>query len=170
MKRFKALDRQLTDKIEAWGRPHLAVWRFIAGNGMWLLALVAIFSVWQEKMHVLHFFLPLMLAYATVLALQNIIRRERPREEVGTDYKLWYRTFSCPSAHAMTSAAYATVLAFVPMGGTVAQIVLVALLVAITLIVGLSRLIVGVHYLFDVVLGLFLGALFGLGYILVFSL
>lgn len=166
--KFITLDRRLTERIEAWGKPQLGFWRIIAGNGMWLLAVAAVFLVLFERLHVLHLFLPLLTAYATTLALQNIIRRERPGGET-PGYKLWYKTFSCPSAHALTSAAYATVLAFVPIGSDLGQVLFVIFLIVVTLAIAVSRLIVGVHYLFDVLLGLFLGVFFGLGYILVFS-
>lgn len=166
--KLSTLDRQLTQRIEHWGRAQLSFWRLVAGNGMWLLALAALLLVLFERLHVLHLFLPLLTAYATTLALQNIIRRDRPGGET-PGYKLWYKTFSCPSAHALTSAAYATVLAFVPLGNEVAQIGFAVFLTTVTLAIAVSRLIVGVHYLFDVVLGLFLGVFFGLGYILMFS-
>ncbi len=163
---LKILDQRLTDRLVRWGKPQLRLWQIVAGNGMWLLALAATILVGSGRLHVLHLFLPLLLAYATTLALQNIIGRERPRTELVSDYKLWYRTFSSPSAHAMTSAAYATVLAGAAVGGLGARLVLICFLAILTVLIGISRIVVGVHYFFDVLLGLFLGLVFGLGYIL----
>ncbi len=169
-KRLRERDVELTEQLERWGKPQLDFWRRVAGNGMWLFVLVGTFLLWQNGLHILHIVLPPMLAYPLALALQNIIRRERPREESKTNYKLWYRTFACPSAHAFVSAAWALVLASGQTGSVILDFGLYVILGITTLLIGLSRLIVGVHYFFDVMLGFFLGALFGLAYILTFSL
>lgn len=165
---LSAIDQQLTQRIESWGRPHYTFWRLIAGNGMWLLALAAVVLVLTEHLHVFHVFLPLLTSYVLALGLQSVFRRERPGGSSG-GYKLWYKTFSCPSAHSLTSAAYSTVLAFTPLGDPTLQALFIVFLIVVTLAIGISRLVVRVHYLFDVLFGLFLGVFFGLGYVLLFS-
>ncbi len=164
-----AADARWTRNVRNWGQSKLPFWHFMAGSGMWLFVVIGIFGVAVFDLAWWHVFLPPMVSYVIALLFQNILGRERPIIDQKTQYKLWFRTYSCPSGHATTSAAWATSLLFLfPYPTIVWQIGVIALLVIITLLVGISRIIVGVHYLIDILLGFAVGVGFGLGYALVF--
>jgi membrane-associated phospholipid phosphatase len=84
-------------------------------------------------------------AHLSAIAVKRVVRRVRPPMEplCGTPSRL-----SFPSAHACSTAAAAT--AYAPMLGVPAG-------VTVTAAMGLSRLLLGVHYPTDVVAGVAVG-------------
>ena len=164
-----AADARWTRDIKNWGQSHLSFWRQVAGNGMWLYLVVAVPAVVVYDLAWWHAILPLMVSYVIAIMFQNILGRERPVMDKKTHYKMWFQTYSCPSGHATTSAAWATSLAMLfPYPTLEPQVAIIAFLLVLTLLVGISRIIVGVHYVIDILLGFAVGSAFGLGYALAF--
>lgn len=92
------------------------------------------------------------LAFALYPGLKTSLRRQRP-----CDYepslargRAALDTYSCPSGHAMTAAAY-----FVPVIGAVPAATPAA--IAIVATIAWSRVALGHHYVSDVVLGILMG-------------
>lgn len=109
--------------------------------------------------------LSLLFSVAAGSLLKRIVRRERPQESplvIEEDY-------SFPSAHAFSSAAlYGAVALNAVAFGVVLGAVIAALAVVFFLMIGLSRVYLGVHYPSDVVGGWALGLFFALLVALVF--
>lgn len=87
-------------------------------------------------------------------ALKALFRRARPPGERGTLY-VHFDVHAFPSSHAMRMGGLVAALAPLAPPWAVAALILWALLV------GLSRISLGIHYLLDVSAGLLLGAVFG---------
>jgi membrane-associated phospholipid phosphatase len=123
----------------------LVVGMILARRGAWLMV-----SVWLAAF-VVGAFLDWM--------LKNMIRRPRP---VGAERFLHGISFSYPSGHSMGSLIGFAMLAYVlfelwPPAHRHRAIVLIATIVLV-LLVGWSRLYLGVHYLSDVIAGFAAGA------------
>jgi undecaprenyl-diphosphatase len=103
-------------------------------------------------------FLSFLTTYAAVNLLQHLIKRHRPDFEKLTGYKMWVHTYSYPSGHAAMSANLAASLVdfttFPSLSLTLIAAISAFLLAAL---IGLARVVVGVHYLADVIFGWFLG-------------
>jgi len=96
-------------------------------------------------------------AEALTFGLKLGFRRERP---FFADPLAQESTFSFPSGHAMVSMAVYGALAFVLARGSTAWVTRAAVLAgatALVLLIGFSRLYLGVHYLSDVLAGLTAG-------------
>ncbi len=99
------------------------------------------------------------------LQIKSIIYKERPAYEFnieGLDYRLEYDALSkasssYPSAHAARSAAFALVLSYMLKGKMIKGFNLAFILWLYPLLISLSRMYVGEHYLTDVVGGTILG-------------
>jgi|GEM_PF-1345811 len=167
MKALVQLDHELTNRIRTWGTPVYAFWKFIASQSIYFFAIVAIaFSV-AEQLEFWHFALTFTTAYAVANLLQRLIKRNRPDFERLTGYKLWPHSYSYPSAHSTMSAAAATSIALMTsFPNSQVQIAITLGVIVLALMIGLSRIIVGVHYFADVSVGLIVGFVIALGYTL----
>jgi len=133
------------------------LWLFIANASTLLFfviyGIVALYVLWSQREK----FLPYILIPSAVYFMNKTLRAliGRPRPEVSPK-----STFSCPSNHAASAGIISIAVCWVfgPWG---------ALAVVLAFITGLSRVFIGVHYPFDVLLGWLLAALFGLLFILV---
>jgi membrane-associated phospholipid phosphatase len=88
-------------------------------------------------------------AHAAAVLVKRVVRRARPRADDVPPLCATPSRLSFPSAHACSMAAAAT--AFAPMVGVPAGI-------GATAAMGVSRLLLGVHYPTDVAAGIVLGA------------
>jgi undecaprenyl-diphosphatase len=122
----------------------------------WLVGLAAIwiFSDWDWHYRSTIIILGLIFLAALVLVLKFTIRRRRPEGEWGNIYRST-DPHSFPSGHA-SRIAYLAVMA-VGLGPQWFAI----LVVLWAPIAALSRVIMGVHYLSDIIAGIFIGILFG---------
>lgn len=91
------------------------------------------------------------LSIVVVTLIKFSIRRERPRSP-GEFVTFQYDIYSFPSGHSARMAALAvgTIFFYAPLGWV---------LVVVTLAIAAARLLVGVHYLSDIIVGLCTGAL-----------
>ena len=95
---------------------------------------------------------------AIVSGIKGIVALERPDVAVLAFAPEGYGGYSFPSAHALGTAVVYTTLAAVTRIGTARQRYAVA--AAIIVVVAYSRVVMGVHYLGDVVVGVLLGLAF----------
>lgn len=97
---------------------------------------------------------------ATILALKYLVHRPRPALFYQAYTEGLYLAF--PSAHAGLSVAFYGFLAYMILQSypTLSRRVLSLLLPVLAVLVGLSRLYLGVHYLSDVLTGFAIGAVF----------
>ena len=102
--------------------------------------------------------IPVAITQALTLGLQRMIRRPRPPIATAK-IDMWVRTYSFPSAHSAGSMAFAimfsTALISLPNYGVMFSISLLFF----AMLIGTSRIMVGVHYLGDVLAGFLFGIL-----------
>jgi undecaprenyl-diphosphatase len=158
MKAFVQIDHELTNRIRTWGTPAYGFWRFMAAYSIYAFVVVAIALAIPERLEFGYFALAFATAYVVANLLQRAIKRSRPDFERLTGYKMWLHTYSYPSAHASMSGAAAAALALMPafVSSTEATLVIVAASL-LAILIGLSRIVVGVHYFADVIFGWLLG-------------
>ncbi len=149
-------DTHITERIRAAGQPILPFWIFLASYGMWVFAVFGVALVGSGRASVFSVLLPIALTHALTLGMQQIVRRERP-PLAWSKIVMWQRTPSFPSAHASTAIACAMIL-----GSAVFSLGLVGVILAFVLYVfafgiALSRVMVGVHYVGDILGGTVFG-------------
>ncbi len=151
-------DHHLTERIRVAGQPTLPLWIFLASHGMWGFAIIALALVVMGKLPVFTILLPIVITHLLTLGIQQIVRRERPSIAVAK-IVMWRRTPSFPSAHSAGSMAFATAMgaAALPLGPI--GVVLSVIMILLALGIGVSRIIVGVHFLTDVLGGFIFGIL-----------
>ncbi len=139
------------------------IWRYVfiffAHSGdswFWLIALLLIWFLGKPVWHARASFLIIgMVMLATVVILVKFsIKRPRPEGDWGSIYRST-DPHSFPSGHAARAAALAVMT--IGVGPTWLAIILVVW----APLVGLARVILGVHFLSDVVVGLLIGILTG---------
>ena len=124
-----------------------------ASNLIWLMFGFALASGGPTGM--LYVFPPLLLAWGISLLISEIVKRPRPFQAFGFEplIDLAVKTGSFPSEH--TTIAFALAAMFLQ------NTVLTIVFLIAAVIVGLSRVAVGVHYLSDVLVGGVIGFLVG---------
>lgn len=156
-------DRKLSKAIHDLGDAILPLWRFLSLYGWYLYA--AFFSglfvaslerarlVWLT---VLSVGITLLLTFA----IRYIVRRPRP-SFMKTGYVPWLNDYSFPSGHASSVFAIAALeswLFLTPLLST-AGILLTAFAIITACLIAVSRVMLGVHYVSDIVAGAFLGTI-----------
>lgn len=151
-------DHHITERIRTAGQPTLPLWIFLASHGMWGFAIIAMVLVAFGRLPLLAILLPIVLTHLLTLGLQQIVRRERPPIAL-SKIVMWRRTPSFPSAHSAGAMAFATAMSAVvlPLGPIGVGLAVVMLLLAAG--IGISRIVVGVHFLTDVFGGFIFGIL-----------
>lgn len=162
LSRLRELDRRVTARLRALpirraGRTALSV---IAHSGDSLIVIPALALLWWAE----HFgrqsiAVPLIIGYAASVLLTTLVkyavRRRRPEGEWGSLYR---RTdpHSFPSGHASRTITLTLVL----LGR---HLVLAGVLLLVwSLAVGFARIVLGVHFLLDVLAGYLLGLAIGI--------
>jgi undecaprenyl-diphosphatase len=160
--RFLEIDERLSARLRVAEKPGVlrsaAVLVGHTGDSwFWLAGLAILYFVGPEywKSRALVMAVGIGLTAAAVMAIKFTVRRKRPEGELGMIYR---RTdpHSFPSGH----AARAVVLAVVEIG--LGPTWLGILLVVWAAAVVLARVLMGVHYLSDVLAGAVLGGLMGI--------
>lgn len=170
MKALLNIDHQLTDKIRTWGQSSYRFWNFMASQSIAVYVLLAIMFAYFDGLNFWHFLAIFALSYVIAVTFQHFIKRHRPDFKRNTGYKMWIETYSFPSAHATMSAAAATAIAMLTVfPSSIVGIITMAGCVIFALLIGISRLVVGVHYLADVTVGWLLGIVVASGYIVLLS-
>lgn len=152
------IDSQITERIRLAGQRSLPMWIFFASSGIWLLigaaaAMIAVGAIaWFAAI------IPVLVAHVLTLALQYVIRRERPPIS-HAKIVMWKRTPSFPSAHSAGSIACAIILTSAALPYGIIGISLSVTMLLVALSIGISRIIVGVHYASDVICGFIFGTI-----------
>lgn len=151
-------DEHLTTQIREAGRTSLPVWCFLANYGIVVLFAVGLLMITLGYVSWFVLLIPVALTHAITLGLQHIVGRARPPVGV-SKIEMWYRTPSFPSAHSAGSMAFAVAMSafliHVPQYG----VSLTLAVIVFALLIGISRIMVGVHYLGDVLAGFLFGTL-----------
>ena len=157
-------DRKLMRRLNQWEAPHwIRKWMVIAtrGGDGWLWSAIGfillLFGGSSRLDALLAGFVSVGAGQLTFFVLKRIIGRERP---CATEAHCWSvllppDRFSFPSGHTITAFAIAFSL------GLYYPTLLVGLIFC-ALSVAASRVILGLHYVSDVVAGIFLGTVIGL--------
>jgi membrane-associated phospholipid phosphatase len=151
-------DQHLTERIRAAGQSALPLWIFLASHGMWGFAIVALVLVAADRLPVWSIVLPIVLTHLLTLGLQQIIQRDRPPLAL-SKIVMWRRTPSFPSAHSAGSMACATAISAAALSLGPVGVALTLALVLLAVAIGVSRIVVGVHFLTDVLVGFLFGIL-----------
>lgn len=158
-------EQNLTDRIHAWGKPHYKLWYFFAVDlfgiygVVWIAFAILGWLVWWQ--------VPLLAfsSWILTISIQLLVGRDRPKFEESTGYKMWWRTYSMPSGHALITSALGTGILLqsqIPYPGLLICLAIAFLITNI--LVDIGRVVVGVHYFGDVVVGFVLGIAFGVVY------
>lgn len=151
-------DQHLTERIRLAGQGTLPLWRWLASWGMGIFVVVAIVLIVRGDMPWFEGLVPVLCTHILTLAVQQIIQRERP-PIAHAKIVMWQRTPSFPSAHSSGSMAFALTIAAVTMGMGNIGLVSAVLVIVLAVLIGISRIVVGVHYLSDVLCGFLFGIL-----------
>lgn len=151
-------DKHLTEQIRLAGQGTLPLWRWLASWGMVIFVLVAVVLIIRGAMPWFEALVPVVCTHFITLLVQQIIRRERPPIE-HAKIVMWTRTPSFPSAHSSGSMAFAITIAAVVVNMGNAGLVTALLAIVLAVLIGFSRIMVGVHYLSDVLCGFLFGIL-----------
>lgn len=167
LQRIAAADLRLSQRLRVAERPGplRAASILLAHSGdspFWLAGLLLVVwqgpKEWQQAAKV--YLIGIAATALVVLLLKYLVRRPRPAGEWGDGYRK-IDPHSFPSGHAARGAMLAALAAF--LGPPLWAVVLIVW----ALLVALSRVALGVHYLSDVVAGFACGAACGLALALV---
>ena len=140
----------LADRPLDLARPALG-WTVLAVLGLW-----TVFLVLYRRRHLADAaLLPLVLGGAEILNVALKLSFHRARPEVGF---VRLDTYSFPSGHAMISAAAWGAFAYLAWGRVGRRWLVLATTFLAIVLIGFSRLYLGVHYLSDVLAGIAAGA------------
>lgn len=141
----------------------------LAGDWWFVLITLAVLAVLFEHRHRIRWLAALLFAFAgtqaSVLVLKFLIARQRPpaAEEFEPLIQGFHMTSSLPSGHATTAMAFYGLLFLLARSRETSWRIRAAFFTvgtALILLIGLSRLYLGVHYPSDILAGYALGAVF----------
>ena len=160
-----AIDQELANALHARATPlGTTVYRLVtAFGGSWIIVIaiaVGLFFLIRQRWSYLAVWI-IALVGGGLLSMQmkSIFARPRP---VFTNPLLIEESFSFPSAHAMTSLITYGILAYFlwhEVHNRIVRILIVFAAMLLVILVGISRMTLGVHYLSDVVGGFMAGGL-----------
>ena len=167
MKGLVAFDHALTERIRAWGKAWFGFWKFMAARSIALFPIAALALSLTEQLVWWHYVLAFVTAYLVSNGLQRLVKRHRPDFAHLTGYKMLVHSYSYPSMHSAMSSSSAVALILMSdfSTPTMATITTVGA-IALAFLIGVSRIVVGVHYCADVIFGWLVGFVIALGYVL----
>ena len=154
-------DKQVSILIHRTGDTLLPVWRFFSIYGGFLYAAFFL-GLFLASLHhdrlILLTCVSLGATIAVTFMLRYIVRRPRPTF-MQTGYIPWLNDYSFPSAHASVVFAMAALESwlFLTPSVTTSGLILVVCAVIVACIIAISRVMLGVHYISDIIVGALLG-------------
>jgi undecaprenyl-diphosphatase len=154
--RILDIDREFSDRLRVAEQPGLlhtiaAVLAHSGDSWFWAIGLAAVYAaVPNARVWAVSLFLAILGLAAVVMAIKFVVRRRRPEGEWGSIYRR-ADPHSFPSGHAARAALLATLVT--AWGPPWLRPVLLLWAPAMSL----SRVILGLHYLSDVVGGILIG-------------
>ncbi|MDO5851906.1 MAG: phosphatase PAP2 family protein [Methanobacteriaceae archaeon] len=122
----------------------------LMGTWVIIILLILLFDNERKKEKIISFIASLIIVFIIVNLIKYAILRPRPYEVLNGVYLLYHGTDpSFPSGHSATAAAGFYIL------GKEYNHLLICILLAI--LIGISRIYIGVHYPSDVIVGLIIG-------------
>ncbi len=126
---------------------------------IFLLTILLVILTGKNKKIGIFFLLDLVICYLLNTIIKNIVARQRP-----LDYMLIDESgYSFPSAHSMLAVAFYGYLAFIIIKyikNSSIKVTCLILTVFLTILIGISRVCLGVHFPSDVVGGFLIGYLY----------
>ena len=170
MKDLVQIDHEITSSIRRWGQPQYPVWRFIASESIYGYVVLSMPLILTGRLVWWQILLCFLTTYVLANALQQLVKRNRPDYERLTGYKMLLHTYSYPSGHSAMSASMAAAIAdFTNFGNDAMMWSFILVAFALAFLIGISRVVVGVHYLADVFFGWFLGFVIAWTYAAIFG-
>lgn len=154
-----SFDERASITIQKFGKPMMMFWVLASKHGLWLYATVVLVATVfvSDKTRVLDVVIPVIITTILSLFLQLVFHRHRP-SRTKTTYRLWLPSYSMPSVHSSTSFAFATALSELFLSSSLEYSwVYVFAFFFLACIIAASRIVVGVHYFFDVLVGILIG-------------
>lgn len=125
------------------------------------LAIILAAILWRERKRIEALFLAIAIAGVLMVdPLKALIERPRPNATIIGFVPIEMRGFSFPSGHSVLSASiygFLLVIIIINIKGRL-RIAAASFLVILLILIGLSRIYLGAHYLSDVIGGLLLGS------------
>ncbi len=151
-------------EIQERGRKTYSFWYFLSTRAMWFFILYFLvlwtFSDFDFK-YLFFIFLSVAMTFIVTFLLRRVIKRPRPKSESNYIPKL--NRYSFPSIHTSTSFSFAISLGFLSfwLFDEISLLMVIAFLflLVLAMLIGISRIVVGVHYLSDIISGALLGSL-----------
>lgn len=142
----------------------MPMWRFFSIYGGFLY--VAFFSglflasLDQRERLVTLTILSLVFTVGSTMLLRYIVRRPRPAF-MKTGYVPWMNDYSFPSGHASVVFSIAALESWLFLTPTITTVgvIITSLAIIVACLIAVSRVMLGVHYVADIVAGAFLGTI-----------
>jgi undecaprenyl-diphosphatase len=154
-------DKHLTEAIHNVGKTQLTLWKLLSAYGIYAFVFFFL-GVWFANDWDAQTFAQLCLSVGITLfitfAIRYTVKRPRPNF-LSTGYVPALKKYSFPSAHAATGFSLATAIALVQLSAGLNSLGLVTAVVlfGLAVLISVSRVMVGVHYLSDILFGAGLG-------------
>lgn len=144
------------------GKAQLSLWKLLSAHGIYVFVFFFLGLWFANDWNTDNFILLCLSLTVTLIltfAIRYTVKRSRPKF-LSTGYVPALQKYSFPSAHASSSFSLAVAIVLIQLSSGLSVLGLataIALLASAT-IISLSRIMVGVHYLTDVLAGAALGA------------
>jgi undecaprenyl-diphosphatase len=132
------------------------------GSSLFLLPtyilLIGMLIIFQKKRYALHVFTVALSGFLMMQLLKQVFHRKRPDLPIIKAI----HTYSFPSGHAVSSFIFCSILAYLVWQGRVHvafKWVLTVLLLLLAIAIGISRIVLNVHFATDVIAGFCLGVM-----------
>lgn len=153
-------EHRLTKPFYTAGQQNFEFWSIITRRGLYsfLFAFAGIWFVTDREFYsTVVVVLSMLVSFLVTYIIRNIVRRPRPKFD--TDFVPMLKDWSFPSAHSAVAFSLATSISLLAFQLWISPFVWlgVVILFAAALVIAISRLAVGVHFLSDAIVGALIG-------------
>lgn len=154
------LDDQISRRIRDSAAGSFSFWSALAKWGVFGFVIVAASTISFGFLSATTVVTVIFGTAVIAVAVQHLLRRNRPNYKRLTGYHLFWRSYAFPSVHSTVSAVCASLLTFGPSYASAdAHVAIGVALFMIAALIGISRVVMGVHRVGDVLAGLVFGTL-----------